>query len=124
MQLQDIQFSGKRLIQSYGDNGFRLTDGRFEGSILILPRGIEHFAAESPADFDIAQFGGVFDARDELEIMLLGTGQRQQFPSLEIRKKFLENNIALEVMDSGAACRTYNILVSEDRRIAAAIIAI
>ena len=55
------------------------------------------------------------------ELVLLGTGTRQRFPSGEIRAAFAAQKIGLEAMDLGAACRTFNILVQEDRRVAAAL---
>ena len=124
MQLQDIHFAGQRLIEAYGDNGFRLTNGRFEGSILILPGTVEKFEPDHPAELEVAQFAPVFAACQNIEIMILRTGEQQKFPPIEITKAFIEHKIALEVMDSRAACRTYNILVSEDRLVAAALIAI
>ncbi len=124
MQLQDIRFAGQRLIEAYGDNGFRLSDGRFEGSILILPTGAQLFKADEPSDIKADLFDPIFAQQNSIEIVLLGTGAKQQFPSGELRKLFIEKNIALEVMDTGAACRTFNVLVSEDRRVAAALISI
>ena len=52
MQLQDIRFAGQRLVEAYGDKGFRLSDGRLEGSILILPTGAVPFQADRPEDFN------------------------------------------------------------------------
>ncbi len=124
MELQDIRFAGQRLVEAYGDMGFRLSDGRLEGSILILPNGAVPFKADQPEDFSEDLFAAAFEPQFNIEILLLGTGLKQHFPSSELRKLFIERNIALEVMDTGAACRTYNVLVSEDRRVAAALIAI
>ena len=124
MQLQDIKFAGKNHVEAYGDMGFRMNGGRIEGSILILPGVVKAFEATIHADLDVALMAPVFAALDDIEIMILGTGETQNFPDADFRKSFVDNNIALEVMDTGAACRTYNILVSEDRRVAAALIAI
>ncbi len=124
MQLQDIRFAGQRLISSYGDKGFSLSDGRFEGSIIILPTGAVPLLAASASDITADLFAPIFEQQDDIEIVLLGTGAKQHFPSGEIRRLFLERNISLEPMDTGAACRTFNVLVSEDRRVAAALIAI
>ncbi|MCP4936583.1 MAG: hypothetical protein GY927_20885 [bacterium] len=124
MELQDIRFTGQRLIEAYGNKGFRLSDGRLEGSILILPTGVVSFAADQAEDFNADLFAPILKPQNNIEILLLGTGLKQHFPSGELRKLFIEKNIALEVMDTGAACRTFNVLVSEDRRVAAALIAI
>ena len=56
------------------------------------------------------------------EIVLLGTGQQQRFPSIDFRRSLVQIGLNLEVMDTAAACRTYNLLVSEDRDVAAAVI--
>jgi uncharacterized protein len=124
MKLQDVRFAGERLIEAYGDNGFRFTDGRRDGSILILPSGIEAFPC---AQFELLaeeMLDPVLAAAADIEILLLGTGTRQRFPSPSLRRKLLERGIGLEVMDTGAACRTYNVLVTESRRVAAALIAV
>ena len=124
MQLQDIRFAGQRLIESYGQGGFRLTNGGFQGSIIILPQTVETFAARFAKELAVWDFDLVFDAGSEIEILLLGTGEKQYFPPREIIKAFIERGIALECMDTGAACRTYNVLVSENRRVSAALIAV
>lgn len=56
------------------------------------------------------------------DVVILGTGQSLKFPANELRQQFLQRNIGLEVMDTGAACRTYNVLLSEGRNVAAAIL--
>lgn len=124
MQLENTGFAGLRLIEAYGDKGFRFTDARHEGSVLILPKRIEGFAVSSMSEVDLESFGSVIAQRAEIEILLIGTGEKQVFPAQDIIKYFIEQKIALEVMDSRAACRTYNILASEDRKVAAAIIAV
>lgn len=124
MKLQDIRFAGERLIEAYGDNGFRFTDGRREGSILILPRGIEPFPCQRIEQLSDDMFDPVFAAAGDIELLLLGTGSKQQLPSPSLRRRFIDQRIGLEVMDTGAACRTYNVLVTESRRVAAALIAV
>ena len=75
-----------------------------------------------PARFDALRpehLQAIFDL--EPEVVLLGTGERQQFPPADIRAAFAARRVGLEVMDLGAACRTYNILVQEERRAVAAL---
>ena len=124
MQLQHVAFSGQHLIEAYGEGGFRLSDGRHEGSVLLLPEGVETFSPRSMKEVDRASLAAVAQQSDDIDIFILGSGQKQIFASAELQKYFIQHNIALEVMDSGAACRTYNILVSEGRKVAAAIIAV
>lgn len=72
------------------------------------------------AELSVAHFDAAFAW--EPEIILLGTGERQEFPPREIYTAILARGIGFEVMDTGAACRTYNVLVSEDRRVVAGLI--
>ncbi len=124
MQLQDIRFAGRNHIQSYGDGGFRMEDRRIDGSILILPGVVKSLLMDGETPFTPELLAPVFPVMDEIEILILGTGTRQQFPSIELQRRCLDHHTALEAMDTGAACRTYNILISEDRRVAAALIAV
>ena len=71
------------------------------------------------AEHDFAELAGL-----EPEILLLGTGRRQRFPAPEIYLELIRRGIGLEIMDTGAACRTYNILMSERRRVVAALLMI
>ena len=70
-------------------------------------------------DLQVNHLEPIFELQPEL--VLLGTGARQRFPSPEVRAAFAAQKIGLESMDLGAACRTFNILVQEDRRVAAAL---
>ena len=69
-------------------------------------------------------FERVFAEKDRIDVFLLGTGKRQVFPSPELRGGFAEAGLGIEPMDTGAACRTYNVLLAEHRRVAAALIAV
>ena len=60
MELQNIRFAGQRLIESYGDEGFRLTDGRFESSILILPHEVVPFKCDQSSTLSVDLFAEVF----------------------------------------------------------------
>ncbi len=100
MQLENVGFAGVRLIEAYGDNGFRFSDGRHEGSVLILPERIKAFTATSMEQVDLESLELVIAQQAEIEILILGTGQRQQFPTLELRKYFIKQHIALEEQSS------------------------
>jgi uncharacterized protein len=81
---------------------------------LILDWGARDVASLTAADLE-----PIFALQPD--VVLLGTGQRQMFPASAIKQAFAARGIGLEVMDLGAACRTYNILVQEERRVAAAL---
>jgi uncharacterized protein len=80
---------------------------------------------EEPALATAAELAAEHAARIlefEPEVVLLGTGRRQTFPAAEFGARFLQSGIGFEVMDTGAACRTFNILVSEHRRVVALLL--
>jgi uncharacterized protein len=94
-----------------------------KGSILCLPDAIEEWAPRSVAEMTPASFASVLARRDELDFVLLGTGAGHLMPSAEVRSCFAGAHLGLDVMGTGAAARTYNILLAEGRRVAAALLA-
>lgn len=118
------RFPGRAPIDSYGNGGFRFADMSHKGSILCLPDGIYAWSVERPDDLTEGALAQVLDALKPPGFLLLGTGEVQVFPSLGIRRTFIERGIGLEPMDTGAAARTYNVLLAEDRLVAAALIAV
>jgi uncharacterized protein len=91
------------------------------GSILCLPSGI--YAWEPAEPLDLGSLEAALAERDEMSVLILGTGERQVFPAPAVRRAFAEAGVALEPMDTGAACRTYNVLLAEGRPIGAALLA-
>lgn len=113
--------SGQNLFTGYGENYVMVNQTRHEKSLIVLP---EHIVE----DWDVAGFesltAGHFEAilGLEPEIVLLGTGSTFRFPHPRLSRTLTEAQIGLEVMDTFAACRTYNILMAEGRKVAAALI--
>jgi uncharacterized protein len=118
------RYPGLAPIDAYGDGGFRFANMSHRGSLLCLPSGIYAWDVWEPAILSSGQFGPVFAERRAVDLLLLGTGRTQVFPGAELRRAFANVEITLEVMDTGAACRTYNVLLGEGRRVAAALIAV
>jgi uncharacterized protein len=87
--------------------------------IVTAARLILDWAARDIATLNVAQLAALFELQPD--VVLLGTGPKQTFPDGAVRQAFAARNVGLEVMDLGAACRTYNILVQEERRVAAAL---
>jgi uncharacterized protein len=111
-------------VTAYGNGGFRFADMSHRGSILCLPNGIFAWSATAAADFRAADFEFVLSSLEPPITLLLGTGTGQIWPEPAIYEAFAKANIGLEPMSTGAAARTYNILIAEKRRIAAALIAV
>ena len=118
------RYPGRAPIDAYGNGGFRFAGMSHRGSILCLPSGIYAWPVVGAEELDAAAFAPVFAEKAELGLLLLGTGRRQVMPSIELRRAFMGVNIALEAMDTGAAARTYNVLLAEGRPLGAALIAV
>lgn len=118
------RFPGRAPIDAYGNGGFRFAEMSHRGSILCLPDGIFAWDVSGPDDLDLHRLGPIITALAPPAFLLLGTGRSQVFPPLAIRGAFLEAGLGLEPMDTGAACRTYNVLLAEERPVAAALIAV
>jgi uncharacterized protein len=112
-------------IDAYGEGGFRLSGERRDGSVLILSDEPRTWDVAGPADLTVDSITPVIEAgRSEVEFLLLGMGARNALPPREVRDALQRAGIGLEFMDTPAAARLYNVLVSEGRRLAAALIAV
>jgi len=112
-------------IDAYGGGGFRLDGVRHEGSLLIVGDAPQAWAVRDLADLTPASLRPVLDAgRAEVEFLLLGVGPRNAQPPREVRDALRQAGIGLEFMDTPGAAQLYNVLTSEGRRLAAALIAI
>jgi uncharacterized protein len=117
-------FPGRAPIDAYGNGGFRFGDMSHRGSILCLPSGVYAWDAVRPDGLPVSAFDLVFAEGEEISALFFGTGVRQIFPGPALRQAFEAASIGLEAMDTGAACRTYNVLLGEGRPVAAALIAV
>jgi uncharacterized protein len=115
------QRTGLNTFTGYGGGYVMINDARHEHNLAVLPEAIiDNWTAagfDNLAENDFAQL-----AVHGLEILLLGTGARIRFPRPELLRPLIEAGIGVEVMDTRAACRTYNILMGEGRKVAAALI--
>lgn len=113
--------SGQNAFTAYGPGYVSVNGRRFERSLIVLPDRIE--AEWPPASFDaLAPEHLAALVAIAPEILLLGTGPTLRFPRPELISALVDARIGLEVMDVQAACRTYNILAAEGRRVAAALL--
>jgi uncharacterized protein len=115
---------GRYPIDAYGNGGFRFADMSHRGSILILPSGIRAWPVATVADITEDALAPVFAEGSAIDLLLLGTGLDVAAIPERLRHRFRDERIGLDVMQSGAAARTYNILLAENRKVAAALIAV
>ena len=123
-QVYDGFVPGRHAIDAYGAGGFRFADMSHRGSILILPSGIKAWPLSGGRGLVPEDFDPVFAESAAIELLLLGTGLDIVAVSDAVRWRFREAGIRFDVMQTGAAARTYNILLAENRRVAAALIAV
>jgi uncharacterized protein len=123
-RIYDGFIPGRHQIDAYGNGGFRFADMSHRGSILALPSGVRAWDVTSPAGFNAEAFAAVFAEGGEIEILLVGTGRDVAGFPATLRQRFREAGIGLDVMQTGAAARTYNVLVAENRKVGAALIAV
>lgn len=114
--------ANQQLFTGYGSDHVLINGQRHESSLLLTTQGVE-IAPWAGLGFDaLTAEHFKWIAHRELDILLLGTGSRQRFPHPSLTHALVEARIGLEVMDIGALCRTYNILVSEGRSVGAAVL--
>ncbi|MGQ0749488.1 MAG: Mth938-like domain-containing protein [Betaproteobacteria bacterium] len=120
MKLHIAQTSGQNLFTGYGDGFVAVNGARHETHLLVTSERVVHWNVGSFESLT-ADTAGELIARGA-EIIILGTGASLRFPPPEIARRIAAAGIGLEVMDSKAACRTYNVLMAEGRRVLAAIL--
>lgn len=124
LQIRAAHFPGRAPVDAYGNGGFRFAEMSHRGSILCLPSGIYGWEPADHADLEAAHFERVLAEAGDIEILLLGTGTSLRPLPPALRRELREAGIAVEIMSTGAAARTFNVLLAEDRRVAAALIAV
>ena len=111
-------------IDGYGNGGFRFAGMSHRGSLLCLPTGMHAWEATSAAEISFANLQPVFDAADQIDVLLVGLGMDIAGFDKAIRQALRERNIIVEAIATGGAVRTYNILLVENRAVGAALIAV
>jgi uncharacterized protein len=120
MKLTDNRVTGANLVRSYAPTEIHVGESALRRSCLIsATQLIADWRPQSIEDLSLADLEPILAL--EPEIVVVGAGTRQRFPSNEWMAALLMRGIGCEVMDTGAACRTYNVLVSEDRKVVAAL---
>jgi uncharacterized protein len=111
-------------IEAYGKGGFAFADMSHRGSLLCLPNAIWAWPVTTPQDIDEASLQRVFEAAASIDTLIIGTGKEVWLPPSSLREALRAVKIVLDPMQTGPAIRTYNIMMGERRRVAAALIAV
>ena len=121
MKLHYSTQAGMNIIKAYTENSVTINDDIFTHSIIVQANALNsHWAPQHVDEIDAASIQEL--AQLDTEIILLGTGAIQQFPDRRLFAPLYDKKIGIEIMDTPAACRTYNILLEEDRAVTAALL--
>ena len=121
MDLTPIIPADRQVIESYGRESFRVSGVAHAGAILVFPDATEAWIAQGPDDLTVESLRPVV-AHGNVEILLVGCGRRMAPVARAVRAHLRAAGIVIDAMDTGAACRTYNVLLAEGRRVAAALL--
>lgn len=124
MDITPLIPAGRQIIEGYGDGRFRVSGTVHETAILVFPDRTVPWAAGSVAEISLDNLDQVAAAAraGNVDVLLIGCGTRMALIPGELRRTLRAAGIVIEPMDTGAACRTYNVLMAEGRRVAAALI--
>lgn len=114
----------KQLIQGYGGGAFRISNVEYRHPVLVLADRTLALTVVDAAALQTADLQAVLDASPRPEILVIGCGARAALVPQGVRAALRQAGIAVEVMDTGAACRTHGVLLAEGRRVAAALLPI
>jgi uncharacterized protein len=117
--------SGRQVIEAYGPSGFRVSGVTYAGAVIVFPESTRSWQVTAMADVTMTTLAPVHqraDSEEAIEILLLGCGRRMMLVPPPLRLELRQIGIAIDAMDTGAACRTYDVLLTEGRRVAAALL--
>jgi len=112
----------RQVINAYGDGGFRISGTHWTQSVLVFPGATLPWGIASIAELSVASLESAFDPDLGIELLLLGCGPSMVFIKKDLRADIRARGLVIETLDTGAACRTYNLLMGEGRRVAAGLI--
>ena len=124
MEVNPLAAAGRQMIEGYRPGHFQVSGAQYAGSIIVVPERTRTWDKISATDLSFEDLAPVLEAEPSIDVLLIGCGVRMAMLPKALRQLLRDAGIGVDIMDTGAACRTYNVLVSEDRRVAAALIAL
>lgn len=121
---RDQHFPGRAPIEAYGNGGFRFAEMSHRGSILCLPTGIHGWGASTAVDITAATLQLALEQAGSYEVMLIGTGANLHPVPASLKAAFRERGSRVDAMSTGSAIRIFNIMLGENRSVAAALLAV
>lgn len=115
---------GRQIIQGYSAGGFRVNGQSYDSPIIVTPLQTFVWSAKDFASLNENDFDSLVANANEIDVVLLGSGGKFEFFPPKLRTALKDKGLSVEAMDTGAACRTYNVLMAEGRRVVAALLPI
>ena len=115
MRLNEMRITSGLTVDGYGPDFFRVGGTVHQGGVLVAPDGVQPWAG-------VTDYGPLLSVQGQVDVLLVGMGADIRHPPKALQERMDEIGLGLEVMSSASAARTYNILLSEGRRIAVALI--
>ena len=124
MEITPLVPENRQIVQSYGIGRFKVSQIEYESSIIVLPLRTLSWTVKAHNDIYYRNLAPILEEESKIDILLIGCGKSMQLLPRDFSERWRQNNVSVDVMDTGAACRTYNILSAEGRRVAAALVAL
>tara|TARA_B100001989_G_scaffold252747_1_gene235987 strand:+ start:2411 stop:2788 length:378 start_codon:yes stop_codon:yes gene_type:complete len=118
MDVTPLIRKGQNIIQGYKGGSFKISGNTYENALIISPHELlEWNIPEDFSSLEFEHFKEIINRRNEFDVFLFGTGKTIKFLPKDLKIQLKNEGVALDVMDTGAACRTYNVLMAEGRRV-------
>ena len=117
-------YPGSHHIDTYGNGGFRFAKKSHRGSLICVPSGIFTWNMINFDNITFADLSSIYNQLVKPSLLLVGTGKTHAYFSSKVNSELIKAGINLETMSTGAACRTYNIMLNENRPVAAALLVV
>ena len=124
MDITPLLPAGRQVVEAYGDGGFRVSGEDYRGSVLVFPEVTLAWPVAAIGELSAASLAPVTARDAAIDLLLVGCGARMALIDPAVRGEVRADGVVIEAMDTGAACRTYNVLMAEGRAVAAALIAV
>ncbi len=125
MDVTPLIRADQQVIQSYAGGVFKVSSVTFDKPVIVFPDETNIWEIpeiKSVSDLKLEHFEVLIKQSNDIDVVLLGAGIKMEFLPRELKLSLKENGISIDIMDTGAACRTYNVLMAEGRRVACALL--
>jgi len=124
MDITPLIPADRMVLDAYGNGGFVIAQQRHSGNIIVRPDQVAALTVQTFDQLNLDHLGFLWATGADIDLLLIGCGPAMAYIPDDLRAGLKAHGITVEGMDTGAACRTYNVLLSEERRVAAVLFAV